>query len=214
MTSTERTLRAVDSADLPDYPISSSERLDSHYFLQWNLKRWRASSFRKLADPEVGWYGFNLFCVAQDSTPLGTLSCDDRELAADLNIPLERWQQLCKRDISPLNGWHRYRCDNGEVRLGHSVVIEVAQDALTSKRRNAAKNAEDRMRKRLRTIAEHLRKISGGVAAFADDDARQNAVSDWIERAYPGGSATERRVREAINDLSNAEARNDRSRAL
>lgn len=198
----------TEASDLPEYPISSAERVDSHYFLQWNLKRWRGSSFRKLVDADVGWYGFNLFCVAQDSTPLGTLSCDDRELAADLNIPLERWQSLMKREITPLHGWRRYLCDNGQIRYGHVVVIEVAREALDSRRRNAAKNAEDRMRKRLRTIAGHLRTITGS-AAYAQDDARQNAVSDWIEAVYPGGSATERRVREAVDDLSAREAVRD-----
>lgn len=209
MTSRRALTVAHDASELPEYPISSSERLDSHYFLQWNLKRWRASSFRKLVDPEVGWYGFNLFCIAQDGTPLGTLSCNDRELAHDLNIPLERWHALMRREIGPLHGWQRFLCDNGEIRFGHPVVIEVALEALASRRRNAAKNAEDRMRKRLRTIADHLQKITGNTR-FAADDARQNAVSDWIEAAYPGGSATERRVREAVNAISGQEALHDR----
>ncbi|MBL3563364.1 glycoside hydrolase family protein, partial [Rhodovulum sulfidophilum] len=38
---------------MPDYPISSEDRLDSHFFVQWNLKRWRKSEFRQLAEPEV-----------------------------------------------------------------------------------------------------------------------------------------------------------------
>ena len=37
----------VDVDDMKEYPISSDVRLDSHYFLQWNLKRWRSSDFRK-----------------------------------------------------------------------------------------------------------------------------------------------------------------------
>ncbi len=173
-------LKPVESAGLPEYPISTRDRLDSHFFLQWNLKRWRGSEFRKKADPEVGWYGFQLFCIAQDGTPIGTLPCDDQQLAFDLNLPLERWQALVKRGISPLHGWSEVLCDNGEVRLAHPVVTEVALEALSSKKRNAAKNADDRMRKRIGTIADNLRnKIPGGTHIAASEE-RLRQISDWI----------------------------------
>lgn len=194
-------LSVVSTDALPEYPISSRERLDSHWFMQWNLKRWRGSTFRKLVEPDVGWAGFNLFCIAQDGTPVGTLPCADRELAVDLGLPLERWQGLMKRDITPLHGWQRYHCDNGEVRLGHAVVIEVVLEALRGRDRNVAKNADDRMRKRLQTIAQATVAITGG-SRLAQDDERLNAISDWIATAYPGGSATVKRVREAMNALS------------
>ena len=90
-------VQLIDTQELELYPISASDRLDSHYFLQWNLKRWRGSEFRKTCDPEVGWYGFQLFCIAQDGSPIGTLPCDDKQLAFDLNLPLEKWQALIRR---------------------------------------------------------------------------------------------------------------------
>ncbi|QRF66365.1 hypothetical protein [Ponticoccus alexandrii] len=198
---TARHLSSVPSEPLPDYPISAAENLDSHYFLQWNLKRWRGSAFKKTCDPVVGWYGFNLFCIAQDGRPVGTLPDDPSQLAFDLHLSVDKFEDLCRLNPSPLHGWYRVRCDNGEIRLAHKVVTECVQEALKGKRDNAAKNADDRMRKRLRTIAGHVYAITGS-DRLAKDEERLNAVHDWIETTYPGGSATEKRVREAINALS------------
>lgn len=199
--------KVVDMArteDLEDYPISASERLDSHYFLQWNLKRWRGSEFRKTVDPTAGWYGFQLFCIAQDGCPIGTLPDDDRQLAFDLNLPLEEWELLKRRPVSPLHKWERVRCDNGEVRLAHPVVTEVALEAVGGKKRNEQKNAEDRMRKRLKGIRDALAtKIPGG-SRIADNDELVNRLSDWIEDEYPGGSVTVKRIQEAWEALSSA----------
>lgn len=202
--SSDTVLRSVYNRELEDYPISASDRLDSHYFLQWNLKRWRGSEFRKKAysDPEVGWYGFELFCMAQDETPIGTLPCDDEQLAFVLHIPLEKWLALKKRDLSPLHGWYEVRCDNGEVRFAHKVVTEVAVEALGSKKRNAAKYADDRMRHRINTISQNLRANIPGGARIAKNEEMLNQLSDWIETAYPGGSATAKRIKEAWEALS------------
>ena len=81
------------------------------------------------------------------------------------------------------------------------MVTEVAMDALGSKKRNDAKNADERMRKRLGTIINHLKAIPGA-GRIADMEERVNDISDWIEAQYPGGSATLKRVKEALNDLS------------
>ncbi|MFW2541517.1 hypothetical protein ACN2XU_02665 [Primorskyibacter sp. 2E107] len=195
-------VQLVEAASIPEYPISSVERLDSHFFVPWNLKRWRGSEFRRhgYADPEVGFFGVELFWLAQDETPLGTLPCDDEALAFLLRMPLSRWRDLNSRAVSPLHGWHRVQCDNGRVRLAHPVVTEVAQEALDGKRRNGAKNADERMRKRLNTIRQHLKGIPGA-ARYAEMDEQVNAISDWMDAAYPGGSATAKRVREALNEL-------------
>ncbi|WP_208348729.1 hypothetical protein [Pseudaestuariivita rosea] len=204
MTGPRPHIQLIDGSDLPAYPISATARLDSHYFLQWNLKRWRASEFRRNVDADVGWYGFNLFCIAQDETPIGTLPCNDQSLAFALNLPLERWLGLLKRDVSPLHNWHKVLCDTGEVRFAHPVVTEVALEALNGKRRNDAKNADDRMRKRLGTIAGHLTKSIPGGQHIAGNDEKINAISDWIDVTYPGGSATLKRIKEALNALSTA----------
>ncbi|MBE3637479.1 hypothetical protein [Mangrovicoccus algicola] len=189
---------------LPRYEISHRERLDSHFFVMWNLKRWRGSRFRKHAykDPEVGFYGRELFDICQDETPVGTLPCEDAEIAFLLRISVPKWRELDGREVSPIYNWHKVMCDNGEIRRAHPVITELLLEALDSKRRNAAKNADERMRKRLGTIAAHLsQKVPGG-ARIAASDERLNEISDWIDAAYPGGSATEKRVREALAELS------------
>jgi len=197
-------IRLMDGDQIQDYPISTRDRLDSHYFVLWNVKRWQGSEFRRKAysDPEVGFFGFELFMASQGETPVGTLPADDKQLAFCLHLPLERWQSLLRRELTPLHGWTRVRCDNGEIRLAHPVVTEVALEALGSKKRNAAKNADDRMRKRLNTICDNLKqKIPGGTHIAASDE-RVNLISDWIEANYPGGSATVNRIKEALNALS------------
>jgi hypothetical protein len=198
------TMKLVSVDEIQTYPISAGDRLDSHFFVPWNLKRWRGSEFRRLgyADPEVGFYGMELFFIAQDETPLGTLPCDEEALAFLLRITVSRWRDLVNREASPLHGWHPVLCDNGQTRLAHPVVTEVALEALNGRRRNNAKNADDRMRKRLGTIARHLCESIPGGNRLAESEERLNALSDWIEAAYPGGSATLKRIREALNDLS------------
>ncbi|WP_407496822.1 hypothetical protein [Pseudooceanicola sp. MF1-13] len=201
---TEPQLRIVDPSDRPLYPISATDRLDSHYFLQWNLKRWRGSDFRRhgYADPEVGFFGRELFDLAQDETPIGTLPKEDEALAFLLRLPISRWLELRARTVSPLHGWHEVICDNDQVRLAHPVVTEVAIAAMDSRKKNDAKNADDRMRKRLQTIAMHLRQNIPGASRLAENEEYLNKISDWVEARYPGGSATQKRITEALNDLS------------
>lgn len=192
-----------DDDKLPSYPISAAHRLDSHFFLQFNLRRWELSSFQTHAhkDPEVGFYGLQLFFKAHGGAPIGTLpDCDD-DLAFMLHLTVDKWKSLRARPISPLYNWSSVQCDNGEIRLAHPVVTEVMQQALRSKRMNATKKADDLLRKRHKTIGTNLRKLPGG-DVYADCEDRVGQVSDWIEDYYPGGSATIRRVKEAINALS------------
>jgi hypothetical protein len=197
-----QTLEPVSVDDIPDYPISVHDRLDSHYFLQWNLKRWRGSDFRKKAEPEVGWYGFQLFCIAQDQSPIGTLPCDDNLLAFDLNLTLERWLALLERKVNPLHGWYKVRCDNGEIRWAHEVVTEVAEAALKSNRHNAAKHADERKRKRIGTIRHHLTNTIAGGRAAAQSEVLLSQIDEMIERQHPGGSATAKRIIEAWETIS------------
>lgn len=201
--SEEHALRLVETEEIEIYPISSKERLDAHYFVPWNLKRWRGSEFRRhgYADPEVGWFGRELFEIAQDETPVGTLPCNDEALAFLLRMPIGRWKDLRSRSVTPLHGWYQVQCDNGQTRLAHPVVTEVALAALGSKKRNDTKNADDRMRKRLGTIVGHLKSLPGA-GRMAESDDVVNKISDWIDAQYPGGSATMKRVKEALNDLA------------
>lgn len=161
-------LQLVDSSALPEHTVSADERLDSHYFIQWNLKRWRKSQFRQLAEPEVGWFGFLLFCEAHDETPVGTLPVSEELLAKALGITIERWRQLCARKITPLHNWTQALCDNGEVRLVHPVVTEVVRDALDRRDVRKASSEGKAVYQRQQRLSEAMRDIGCDKAVCAD----------------------------------------------
>lgn len=200
MTTAAAHLRPVEACEMPEYPISAEERLDSHYFMQWNLKRWRASEFRRKADPEVGWFGFQLFCIAQDETPVGTLPCDDQQLAYELKLPLERWQALLKRDVTPLHKWERVRCDNGEVRLAHPVVTKVALEAMASRRRNAAEVERRRQNKRIADLRDMVGRL--GASQLLNRPGFVDRFNDWLEEHHPGVQRREPLVRAALDQFT------------
>lgn len=195
-----REIKLVESGGLPEYPISSNDRLDSHYFLQWNLKRWRGSEFRKKVDPEAGWYGFQLFCIAQDGSPIGTLPCDDQQLAFDLNLPLERWRALLKRDVSPLHGWHKVQCDNGEIRWAHTVVTEVALVALKSKRSNAEKVELRKLNKQLADLKQMI-EVRIGAGQLLRRSGFLESFNEWLEEKHPGMQRREPFIRQALDEF-------------
>ncbi|BAQ68796.1 hypothetical protein NHU_01639 [Rhodovulum sulfidophilum] len=201
MMAAPRHLAPVETGGLPDYPISSEDRLDSHFFVQWNLKRWRKSEFRQLAEPEVGWYGFLLICEAHDETPVGTLPTDERLLAKALGITVDRWHQLCEREMTPLHGWARVRCDNGAIRLAHPVVTEVAVEALASSRRNRAEAEQRRRNKRLKDLREMIEKrIGAGQLLRAPQFL--DRFDDWLAERYPETQRREGFIRQALDEFS------------
>lgn len=194
-------LKPVSAGEVPVYPIDVGERLESHYFVEFHYQRWLTSDTRLLADLEVRAVFLDLIYLAQTQSPVGTLPTNPKLLAKLVGVSQEVFDSLCQREIGPLHNWALCLC-NGVQRLHHPVVTEIALKAVKSKRRNAAKNADDRMRKRIKSIRDILRiKIPGG-KRVAGSDEMVNRISDWIEDAYPGGSATEKRIIEAWEALS------------
>lgn len=179
MNSSARSFQPVGVDNLPVYPISASDRLDSHFFIQWNLKRWRGSEFRRLADPEVGWAWFQLINAAQDETPIGTLPTNDVLLAECARVSLEKWRQLCERTVSPLHKWHKVMCDNGEIRWAHHVVLQVAQEALDGRMRHQQSNEERAIYARLKRIREALTNF-GCDKSVAADDTLVKRIDEWL----------------------------------
>ncbi len=195
-----RTAGPVAVDDLPEYPISSADRLDSHYFVPWNIKRWRKSEFRNLADPDVGWFGFLLFCESHDETPVGTLPVDDRLLARALSIPVDQWQSLCRRHISPLHNWYRVRCDNGEIRLAHPVVTEVAMEAIKSSRRNRNDQETRRRAKQIKDLRDMIENRINA-SQLLRDPAFLDRFNDWLEDRYPDRQRREAFIRSAVAEF-------------
>lgn len=191
-------LASVD--ELPLYPISASERLDSHFFILWNLKRWRKSDFRRLADAEVGWAGFHLICEAHDETPLGTLPLDERLLAESANVSIEKWRQLCERKITPLQNWYKVRCDNGVIRWAHPVVTLVVKEALDGSVRNKADQEQRRRAKRIKDLREMIEtRIQAKQLLRAPEFL--DRFNDWLEERYPNVQRREGFLRQALNEF-------------
>lgn len=177
----------ADVESLPEYPISSVERLDSHYFMQFNVDRYGHSDFRRKAhrDPEVGFFGFELFFKSHGEAPLGTLPRDDDALAFLLNMPLERWLSLKDRSFNPLYNWSPVRCDNGKVRLAHPVVTEVMQAALRGHHEHKASNEDKAVYARRRRLVDVLRQCGCSEDMCADDVAVA-WVDEWLLENHVG----------------------------
>jgi len=188
-------LAAVDVATLPVYPISSDERLQSHYFFQMHFARWLSSTFRMLADPDVRGIGIDLICLAQNEAPVGTLPVDPRMLSRLCGLSLEDWNKLAQREIPPLYGWEPCLCD-GEIRLMHRVVMEMALGAVASKRSAVEGAAQRRDAKRLKDLRERIEAIGAGQVL------RQANVLDRIDAwltDHHSGNRTETAVRSALD---------------
>lgn len=195
-----RGVTLVETSELPAYPISANDRLDSHFFIAWNLKRWRKSGFRQLAEPEVGWFGFLLFCEAHDETPVGTLPTDERLLAKALGISIEHWRTLQSRDITPLHNWSQVQCDNGEIRLAHPVVTEVTLEAMKTRRANQANNAARRRAKRIKDLREMIgERIGAGQLLRAPQFL--DRFNDWLEEKHPDVQRRQDFIQRALEEF-------------
>lgn len=144
--------------DLAEYPIKKSERLDSHYFIEFHYRRWLTSEFCLMADPAVAFYGFNLFCIAQNESPIGTLPRNPKLLARLLGMTFEAFQVLMAHEITPLYNWTECNCD-GEIRLAHPVVTEMAVAAIARRRRHFDDQAKRREAKRLKDLRVMIERI-------------------------------------------------------
>lgn len=196
----KRDIELVEINGLPVYPISVDDRLDSHFFIAWNLKRWRKSVFRMKAEPEVGWYGFQLFCEAHDETPVGTLPTDEQLLAKTLGITVDHWRTLQSREIKPLHNWSEVRCDNGEIRYAHPVVTEVALEALKSRRTNQASTEARKRAKRIKDLTEMIEsRIGAGQLLRAPQFV--DRFNDWLEEKHPDVQRREPFIRQALEDF-------------
>ena len=200
MSKTQKKLEVVEVSTMPEYEFSADDRLDSHYFILWNTKRWRKSNFNMKADPEVGWFGLKLFFEAQDETPVGTLPDDEELLAKTLGISVEHWRKLMGREVTPLYNWHRVRCDNGEIRLAHEVVTEVTREAFKSRRLNQAKADTRALNKRLKDLRDMIENRIGAKHVLRNP-VYVDRFNEWLEEKYEGVQRREGFIREAMAEF-------------
>ena len=129
----ERTIRVVSTDDLPEYPLGIEDRLDSHYFMAWERRRWLNSDMRLKGTPECRALYFDLINIAYDQTPVGTVPQDLETLAKLLLVDPGHFRSLCKLDYGPLHKWTPCICEGGEVRLMHPMVLRSLTEALSRK---------------------------------------------------------------------------------
>lgn len=191
-------IRAVETSEIPAYPIEAGLRLESHYFINFHFNRWLTSDFRLLASDAVRAWAFDLFCVAQNQAPVGTLPMDETLQARLLGVDLSRWRELCALQISPLYNWSPCLCGD-EVRLAHPVVTEIALDATKKRSAYLAKREADQERKRRLRLAEQIRE-AGGHSNLCENPAYVSRLDEWLVANCQGNRTTDR-VREGMEQL-------------
>ena len=190
----DRRPQLVETEDLPEYPFGAEDRLDSHYFITWERRRWLNSAMRLKGTPECRALHFDLICICYDQQPMGTLPDDMDLLAKLLMVERGHFEALCQLPYGPLHNWSRVRCD-GEVRLMHRFVYHTLTEALARREDNRARmeaaNASKR-RQRLRTT------LAGYSKDLAQNDAAVRWIDEWFDKqgcAYRSAEWIERGVR-------------------
>jgi hypothetical protein len=184
--------------DLPIYPIAADERLESHFFLPMYFRRWLGSDTRLLADMEVRAAILELFMIAQDQSPVGTLPTDHKLIARLLGITFEHFKVLCDREVSPLRHWVPCRAGD-QVRLMHHVVTEVASEAIDTRRDRDAERQARKAAKAVKDLEARLRAM--GLSRQADDRQLVEQVDAWLIN-HCTGYRTELAVRQALDAVS------------
>ncbi|RDW14418.1 hypothetical protein [Paracoccus thiocyanatus] len=167
----------VISGDLETYPLSVEDRLDSHYFVPWERRRWLNSDMRLRGTPECRALFFDLICISYDQAPAGTLPNDHDLLAKMLFVDAAHFRQLCKLEFGPLHKWQPVRCD-GEVRLSHPMVLRSLKDAIARREDHRARSEAASTKKRL----QRLRSVMAGINAnLSGNDGAVLWIDGWLQ---------------------------------
>lgn len=188
-------VQIVAIADLAEYPLPVSARLDGNGFVKWQHSRWlNSTSFRKMSW-EVQGMARALFDFCQMETPVGTLPDDDEELAFMLRIEARRLRELRAMEFGPLRHWVRCRVGD-KVRLMHPVVLEQVQDAL-ERRETASLSKEAKAEfQRLKRLREAL-EAEGMDKAVIAEELLIKRMDEWLQ-ANHRGNRTRMAYRSAI----------------
>lgn len=182
---------------LPEYPIPPGERLESHSFFLFHYRRFLASDLfmRTKKDREVLGYALVLWCRSQEQDPVGTLPSDPALLASMLDISMDEWEALRRRDPDPLYGWVQCRA-GGQVRLMHPVVTSVTKAAVGSHVLAEDKRQSESDRKKFNRMRDNVRELTSDY--YADNPAFLTQLWDAMERLHPGVNWNSRRYAEGM----------------
>lgn len=189
----ETHLRPVSADELPVYPLTREDRLDSHYFIAWERRRWLNSDMRLKATPEARALYFDLINICYDQSPVGTLPDDLDLLAKMVFAEPGHFRAIASLDYGPLHKWGRCLCDGDEVRLMHPMVLKTLTEAISRKEDNRARteaaNAK-KSRQRLRSM------VAGYHVELAKNDAAILWMDEWLSErtGYRNSGWVERAV--------------------
>ena len=172
-------LKVVDLANLPEYPIARTTRLDGHAFVKWAHIRWLSSKTFKRASWEVQGMARALFDLSQLESPIGTLPDDDDELALMLRVDIRRMRELRAMEFGPLRNWSPCLSD-GERRLMHAVVLDQVRDALERREVHELSKEEKAAYQRVKRLRETLQRMGLGADALADD-VLIGRMDEWLK---------------------------------
>lgn len=166
-------LQAVDVVDLEEYPLGRDLRLDSHWFITWERRRWLNSDMRLKGRPECRAYYFDLICISYEQSPMGTLPEDPEILAKLLFIGDAEFRALCQLPFGPLHRWARCTCE-GEVRLYHPMVLQTLNEAI-------ARSEEHRSRSEAGNARQRQFRLRSKIMGYHQDLAKNDAAILWMD---------------------------------
>lgn len=159
--------------DLPDYPLGEEDRLDSHFFVPWERRRWLNSDMRLKGSPECRAHYFDLICISYDQSPIGTLPTDLDLLARLVMTDAGHFRALTRMEYGPLHKWRPYQCGD-EVRLGHPVIVRNIREAV-------ARKADNRARTEAGNTAKRLQRLRMSVAGYHVELSKNDAAIKWMD---------------------------------
>jgi hypothetical protein len=167
------------AGDLPEYPFGVEDRLDSHFFVPWERRRWLNSGMRLRGTAECRALYLDLIWISYDQSPVGTLPDDTAMLAKLLMVDHEHFCGLVRHDFGPLHNWSRCATKDGEVRLYHPMVLRTLTEALARREDHRAKSEAASMQKRLQRLRIMLANYN---KELAENDAAVSWIDEWLQR--------------------------------
>lgn len=204
-------LAPVPIEELPPYPIGPDDRLDSHYFVAWERRRWLNSDMRLKGDPVARAIYLDLIWISYEQSPTGTLP-DDMEMLAKLAmIEVGTFTRLAAMPFGPLHKWTRCQIEGtGEIRLHHPMVTRTILEAKSRKEDNRARTEAANLRKRLQRLREV---VTGYDAKMGANDAAILFMDGWLNE-HVNGNRTAQSVQRAMMAWANHQLdRNMRGRS-
>ncbi|WP_372993865.1 hypothetical protein [Sulfitobacter sp.] len=175
-------LALVDTSEIEEYPLTRDDRLNSHFFMVWERRRWLNSDMRLKGRAECRALYFDLINIACDQSPVGTIPNDMEVLAKLLMISESELKTLCQLEYGPLHKWRPCRCGD-EVRLMHPVVLDMLIEAVSRKEDNRAKMEAANTVKRVQRLRST---VAGLQTEMSKNDAAVKWMDEWLVKQGVG----------------------------